>query len=370
MIRQAAVAGFALGLLAAGAAAQAPGVDAGAGVTFQSYSFSEAGAAGLDRVTLLTVPLAVQLRPLRQLELHVGSAFARGVVERQEGAESTLSGLTDTEVRLTWAARSDALRLTAIALLPTGQTELTAAEMDVAGVIAADLLPFALANWGTGGGLGLSAATALPLGGGTSFGISGGYVVARRYEPLAATSFAYRPGNQLHLRAALDHTFGRSAKAALQVAWQQYGEDEAAGSNLYQAGDRLQVVGSYAFAAGPRSSGVAFAGYLRRGEGRYTDVVRVTPVQDLVYGGLGLRLPAGGVVLTPLADVRVLGREDGREQGYTASVGTGVEIGMGSGLLFVPTARARFGNLEVASGIESGFTGFEVGAALRTRGTR
>jgi hypothetical protein len=361
-------------LLVTGAAsavqAQAPALQAAAGVTLQSYTFSAPGDVGIDRVSLLTIPLAAQLRPIRQVELHVGAAWARGELTREGGAASTLSGITDTELRLTFATPRDRVRITAVALLPTGQTELTAEEMDVAGTIAADLLPFAIANWGTGGGIGMSAATALPLGAATTLGFAGGYVVARRYEPVSATRFAYRPGNQLHVRAALDHSIGTSAKAALQFTWQQYGTDEAAGSNLYQAGDRMQVVGSYAFAAGARASGIAFAGYLRRGQGRYTDVVRVTPVQDLVYGGLGMRLPAAGVVLTPLADVRVVGRADGRDQGYTLSVGTGAEVGLGGSLLLVPSVRGRFGNLNVVDGVESRFTGFEVGATIRTRGAR
>jgi hypothetical protein len=364
---------IAVGVLmgAAGAAhAQMPGVQAGAGVTLQSYSFAAPDDAGIDRISLLTVPLSAQAQLLRSLELHIGTAFARGSMERPGAGEATLSGLTDTQVRLTFATPRDRVRLTAIGVLPTGQTELTAAEMDLAGVIAADLLPFAIANWGTGGGVGLSAAAAVPLGPATSFGISGGYVVARRFEPLADARFAYRPGNQLHVRGAVDHSFGTSGKASVQVSWQQFGTDEAAGANLYQAGDRLQVVGSYAFAAGPRSSGIAFAGYLRRGEGQYTDVVRVIPVQDLVYGGLGMRLPAGGLVLTPLADVRVVGREDGRDQGYVVSAGTGLEIPLGGPLVLVPNVRGRFGNLSVATDVESGFTGFEVGAVIRMRGVR
>jgi hypothetical protein len=130
----------------------------GAGATFESYFFASPDDVDLDRVTLITVPLAVDFRVMSNIDLRVASAYARGMLTRSDGVESTLSGMTDTEVRLTLGLRGDMLRLSAVGLLPTGVAELSADEMDVAGVIAADLLPFAISNWGTGGGVGLSAA--------------------------------------------------------------------------------------------------------------------------------------------------------------------------------------------------------------------
>src|SRR4029079_18986843 len=138
-----------------------------------------------------------------------------------------------------------------------------------------------------------------------------GYVVARKYEPLSATTFAYRPGNQLQLRAVADRTVGSAAKASLQLTYLHFGQDQGDGTNLYQSGDRIQAVGSLAFAAGTNSTGIVYAGYLRRQQGQYTAVVRVTPSQDLIYGGTALRRPVGatGVILVPSIDARILGNE-------------------------------------------------------------
>lgn len=345
-------------------AAQALPIQAGASATIESYAFGDADAVDLDRVTLIAVPVAVRAALTRQIELSLTAAYARGALTRGDGREATVSGPTDTELRLTWASAGDRIRLSGIALLPTGRTELTADEMDVTGVIAADLLPFSLSNWGTGGGVGMSAAAALPVAEGTTMGLSAGYVLAREYEPIEETSFAYRPGNQLMARAAVDHTIGTAGKASLQLTYQQFGTDDVGGSNLYQSGDRLQLMGSYAFARGARSSGIAYAGYLRRQGGQYTTVSRVTPAQDLIYGGFGMRVPAGRTVLTPSIDARIVGNEDGIDQGYVIGVGTGAELDAG-GLIVVPSARARFGHLTVARGAESGFTGFELGIAAR-----
>jgi hypothetical protein len=197
-------------------------------------------------------------------------------------------------------------------------------------------------------------------------GLSAGYVVAREFEPTSDNTFAYRPGNQLQVRAGIDRTFGVSGKFSLGVTYLQYGQDEGSGTNFYQAGDRLQALASYAFAAGARASGIVYGGFLRRGQGQYTTVVLITPAQNLVFGGAGARLAVGNAVLQPALDLRVLGSEDGVEHGYTLSAGTSVELPLGSALL-VPQAKARFGNLTVRSGAESGFIGFDVGLSIRGR---
>lgn len=347
-------------------AAQVSEQQVGAGIRFERYTFASPERVDIERLTLVTVPVSGRDWLTPQLEIAISGAYAEGTLRRRDGRESTLAGLIDTEVRLTASLAADRLRLTALALVPTGASQLRADQMDVAGIVAADVLPFAISNWGTGGGFGLSAAAALPVSDATALGFSAGYVVAREYEPINTTAFAYRPGNQLHLRAAVDRTFGAS-KAALQLTYLHHGRDELAGANLYQPGDRLQAVGSFSFAAGRRASGLLYAGYLRRQRGEYTEIVQLTPAQDLVYGGAALRQPVGRrLVLVPSADARLLGNDDGIDQGYAASLGAGVEVSVGN-FEIVPLARARFGRLTVRSAQESSLTGMELGITLRNR---
>jgi hypothetical protein len=354
-----------LACVAASAAAQAPGLRAAAGARIEGYSFRSPDKVDLDRVVLFTVPVSAAVSLTRRVEFGVSGAFAQAELTRADGREYSLSGLTDTELRVTTALADDRVRLGVVALVPTGQEKLTAEEMDVAGVIAADLLPFAISHWGAGGGLGANIAVAIPVAYDMALGVSAGYVVAREFEPVAAESFAYRPGNQLQLRAAVDRSFGAAGKGSLQLIYQQFAHDRTGGSNLYQAGDRLQAVASYAFAAGALGSGVAYLGYLRRQEGSYTEVVQLTPAQDLVYAGTGLRLPLGRAVLQPSVDLRVLGNADGLEQGYALTAGTAVELPVG-GVHLIPLARARLGSLTVRQGLSSGYGGAEIGLSVRS----
>ncbi len=349
--------------VASPAAAQLTGGRAGAGFTWETIRFSDAERIDIETLTLLSAPFAATIPFSRAVELSVSGAWARGELSRPTGEASSVSGLTDTEIALRAMVGRDVLTITAIAQLPTGVSELTAPEADAAGMFAADVLPFRITNWGAGGGFGLSTAVARPVGD-FAFGIAVGYVVAQEFEPVAEQSFKYRPGNQLHVRAAIDRTFGTSGKGALTVTWQSFGDDQSDGDNLFRSGDRLQSVASYAFAAGPQGSGIVYAGYLRRAKGEFLRETELEPAKNLAFGGIGLRLPAGRTVFQPAADLRVQGGDEGAGSGYTVGIGGSVDLPIGAARL-VPTLRGRFGSVELSSGLDSGFTGAELAVALR-----
>jgi hypothetical protein len=309
------------------------------------------------------VPVAARVALTRQLFLELLSAWASGSAELPDGSETTISGPTDTELRLTFNVGRDLLSITGIALLPTGVETLSPEEANVAGLIAADVLPFRISNWGTGGGFGASTAIARPFGD-FAAGLSVGYVVAQEFQPLADDEFQYRPGSQLHVRAALDRVIGSAGKAALVLTMQRFQSDEIDGDNLFQTGNRYQAVGSYAFAAGSAANGILYAGYLHRDAGEFEDEQDVLPAQDLFFGGAGLEWPLGRARLKPSVDLRVLRRDDGTEQGYTATVGGMADIPAGR-ITLIPTARGRFGNVLLRDEAESGFSGVELGLALR-----
>jgi hypothetical protein len=234
--------------------------------------------------------------------------------------------------------------------------------MFVAGAIAADLLPFAVRDFGTGGGAGASVALARPFGA-FAAGVSVGYVVAREYEPLSEQSFEYGPGDQLHVRAAIDRTIGRSAKIAVRADWRMYGDDTGDGANVFQPGDRLQLVGSYDFAVG-RSSAIAYVGWLDRGEGEYVAPPDILAEQRLVFAGGGVRIPLGGSVLVPSVDFRSIESDGQDRRGYMLGFGASLEGRVGSAQV-VPDARLRFGNAESGAGGETGFTGVNMGLTIR-----
>lgn len=335
---------------------------AGAGVRMESYAFSKAEQVGIDRVSLTTIPLAAEVRVAGRVRVGVSSAFASAALRRADGTESTLAGLTDTELRLAVPLRGDWITLTGVAVLPTGKERLSEGEMEVAAVVASDLLPFAVSHWGSGGGIGASLAVARRFGT-VGLGASGGYRASREYQAFGEGP-AYRPGDETFIRLAVDRSFG-AGKATLQASAHRFAHDRLDGGNLYRAGDRYQLIGSYAFAGGRRASGVVYAGVLHRENGAsLAELAGDVPSQDLYLAGAGARLRLGRAALLPSVDARVFRAADGVGQGYGVGVGASAEVPAGA-VVLVPSARLRLGDVLVRDQVRSAFTGMELGLTLR-----
>lgn len=352
------------GLLSAQSAG--PSVNGGVGTTLQTFRFSDAEAVGIESITLITTPFAAGVRLGSTVRLEASSTFARGTLNRPEGGSTSVSGLTDTRIQLFTDLVPGRLLVTGQLFLPTGADEFTADELGLVGAVAADLLPFEVSAWGSGGGMGAGVAFFQPMG---RLGVGGsvGYTVPGEFSPVQDVDFRYRPGSVLTLQGTVDYTIDVRSRLALQVGWINFQEDEVQGVNLFQSGDRLEARGTWAFAAGDRGSGVAWLGYLHRSEGAFLDDLTTRPSQGLYFAGTGFRQPWRGYVVVPTAELRVQRRDDGADQGTLAGAGLRVEVPVG-GALFIPRLQLRGGSVMVREGVDSGFLGLESGFTLRFGG--
>ncbi len=364
------VAMLVLGVAEAAAQVGVGPVDARAGLVVDHYSFGDEEATGIRSLSLFTLPVSASVPVGERMAVELRTAFARGSLERADGESVDLSGLTDTEVRVGFRSSGDvALQLQGIAMLPTGSASQTRDEAQLAGAVAADLLPFRISNWGSGGGAGVHASAARSFGD-TGAGLSVSYVVGREFEPLEGEPFGYQPGDQLRIRGAVDHNVGSDAKVALTVTLERYSDDAVDGTNLYRSGNRIQALASYAFAPTPRTSALAYGGVFHRSEGTaLLEAAPSVPSQALLLAGGGVRVPMGWGVLVPSGDVRLFRTDDGVGQGWLTGVGVATEI-PAAGHLLVPSVRARFGTVLVRDDVESGITGLELSLTARMGGAR
>ncbi len=355
-------------MLGSPAAAQTGG-SLGAGAYLEVYNFADPAAGGLKRVALLTVPIAAEFRMTSWARLGVSSAYASGTVTRADDSESEISGIADTALQLTLPLVQDRFTLAATLLVPTGKSTYTPDEAQVAGIIAADLLPFRLTNWGSGGALDVSTQVTAPLNG-LNVGARVGYQVGQEFDLVEDGSFSYRPGNQLYVRVAADGSVG-DGRLAAQVSVYTFGDDQLNSQNLYRSGRRIQGILSHSARAGRTGRLQTYAGLLRRQHGTFVDGSEETPAQTLFFLGTGLRRPVGRAIIVPSVDVRFLRSSDGESQGFIGGAGASLEIPIANGrVTLLPTGRARFGRLLVSEGLESGITGFDVGAGIRFGGGR
>jgi hypothetical protein len=331
---------------------------------------------GIEGYTLTTTPFAVSVPVGSWFTFEASGAVAKGVAKATSGEEVQLSGLTDTQIGISVPVGRDRAVLTFGATLPTGQTTLTLEEAAVAGVVAAELLPFSITTWGAGGGGGADLALAV-AGEGWGFGISGGYQAGREFEPLEAGEFAFRPGDQIRFRVAVDREVGEAGTLSLLVGTQRFGDDQLDGNNLFRAGTRVEGLISYAFPLGLRGSALLYGSVLHRGAGTLLlqesalEGAQSAPTQDLFMGGGSFRLPAGRrAIFLPEAQMRVFRTEDGVSQGWMVTVGTGLELrvagrSLGRRMVLAPSLRFRYGDVTVREEATSSILGWELGVALR-----
>src|SRR5690606_26366129 len=127
-------------------------------------------------------------------------------------------------------------------------------------------------------------------------------------------------------------------------------------------------MGSYAFAAGPRATGIVYAGGLHTQDGVGFDqpLTHDSSSRTLLLLGGGMRTPIGAAVLVPSVDARVFRRGSGRGQGYMGGIGASLELPAGD-FSIAPGARVRAGNYVVDDDLDSRIIGFDLGLDIRFR---
>jgi hypothetical protein len=204
-----------------------------------------ADGGGLVRdVEQFSVPIRVRGTLGSRWSIDLASAYARSsVVGDRNGAplERALSGLSDVRVRATGQLITDRVLLTVGANIPTGRTELDAAELAVARVVGAPALGMSVPVLGLGGGASAGLVFARPVADGR-WALAGGvsYEYRARYAPVSLTGGLaapdFSPSGVVRVSAGLDGLVGAHAMT-LNVGADLFAEDrlalgEGSSSNL------------------------------------------------------------------------------------------------------------------------------------------
>jgi hypothetical protein len=214
--------------------------DVGARIAPQFHSYSVDAPSNL-KVSEFAVPLFVLVPISPSFTIDVGTSYARSHVEQTalgKTTTSSISGLTDTQVRGHYVIGNDFIVLTAGVNLPTGQSTIPESKLVAASLIGSDFLSFPISNMGTGfGGTG-GIALARPLGE-WNLGVGVSMRRSAQYDPFdvgGGPALHYQPGNEYRARVGLDRAVG-TGRATIGVTYSAFGNDELAGS-VYNTGDR------------------------------------------------------------------------------------------------------------------------------------
>ena len=108
-------------------------VEALSGWELRGYSFDQ--GIGAKTVSQWNIPVVVVAPLGRRVSVDLTTHYASGHFESYSGSSETLSGLTDTEIRLLYTVRRDRLVGSLSFNLPTGRHTVSTSEFQVAGAV-------------------------------------------------------------------------------------------------------------------------------------------------------------------------------------------------------------------------------------------
>lgn len=325
-----------------------------------------------ETVTEVAVPLFAVMPLGRALSLDVGTAWAQSRVEHA-GGSSTISGLTDTQLRANYTIGTDFIILTAGVNLPTGRSTVEMDELPAASRIANDFLGFPISNMGTGTAVTGGLAIARPVGA-WNLGVGGSVRVATAFEPVQPEDGApprYQPGNEYKVRIGVDRTVG-DGQVALGLTWSKFGQDDFGGF-LYNTGDRYLGQAGYSTVA-PVGTVTFSLWNLYRSTGQLVDGAEV-PWDNISNASVTLSMRTGaGVTIEPNVQVRswlqsvaATESEAARtDRSLLAEVGLRTRLAMGP-LVVYPGAGYTVGSFAAGADQQAGLRGFRASLGVQVR---
>ena len=322
-----------------------------------------------ETVTEIAVPLFAVVPIAPRFAVDIGTAYAQSRVRHARG-ESSVNGLTDTQLRVNYTLGNDFIILTAGVNLPTGESTVDVAELLAASRIANDFLSFPISSMGTGAAVTGGVAVARPLGS-WSVGFGGSVRRTSEFEPIRLDSGApprYQPGDEYRLRFGADRPVG-AGQLAFGVTYSAFGQDDFGGS-LYNTGDRVVGQVGYGRPIGIGTLNLA-AWNLYRGAGQLIGGVE-SPWDDIMNASASLALRAGRTTIEPSVQLRgwfqrvaATDAEPARtDRSMLAELGMRARFGMGPFSVH-PGAGYTVGRLAVGDGRKAPLTGFRASLGLQ-----
>jgi hypothetical protein len=359
-----------LGLIAAATSLPAQSIfDVGVRVAPQFHSYDIKSPSN-TKISEFAVPMFVMLPITSSLNVDVGTSYARAQVDQTTNGQkttSTISGLTDTQIRANYTLGSDMVVLTAGVNIPTGQSTVTAPQLLAAGLIGSDFLSFPISNMGTGfGGTG-GVAFARPVGE-WNVGLGLSMRRASEYEPFDAGGDAalhYQPGNEYRVRGGIDRSFG-SGRVNLGLTYSTFGNDNLAGS-IYNTGNRWVTQLGLSNTYGPGT--LVFTGWnLFREAGTLADSSFLGH-ENLTNAALSYGVTIGGAVIEPNVEGRLWTQSGGAPTSVLTTLGVRSQINV-MGFTMLPSVGFSLGRLAAQdNGVNTtaNLTGLHGTLAIRLR---
>ncbi|HUL50489.1 MAG TPA: hypothetical protein VLT79_10790 [Gemmatimonadales bacterium] len=196
---------------------------------FETRGYEFDPGIGTKSIWQWNLPVAVVAPLGRSVSVDVATRYASATLETYAGPSETLSGFTDTQLRLLFTPARDRLVASVSLNLPTGQHTLAPTQFTVAGSIGSNYLSFPVPNFGTGFGMTGGLAYAQHAGA-WNLGFSGSARYVGTYSPFAGDTVSYTPGVEGRFRIGADRLLGQSARVLLGFTVSTFSTDVYSGT--------------------------------------------------------------------------------------------------------------------------------------------
>jgi hypothetical protein len=320
---------------------------------FVSYTFDAAGEK--STISQFAIPIAFAMPISERFSFDVATAFASATFDADGGEKSTISGLTDTQLRLNFTLPGDAILITAGINLPTGQYKVEENKIAPAGQIGNDFLAFPVSSFGNGfGGTG-GVAFAKPLGT-WNLGVGASFRKSFEFDAFesGSTTVTFTPATEFRVRAGLDREI-TGGRLILGAVFSEFGEDKCEGcAGGTTAATGARIIGQAAIDKDLGGKQLYVGGWvLHRNEGE--QLGGIAPAENIEDVMVALGFNAGSLFLEPSVEARF--RQIDGETGTLFYGGIRTRLQSGS-LEFSPSIAIGTGSLGDVdiSGLKAGMT--------------
>jgi hypothetical protein len=353
----------ALALAALPAVSAAQGLGDAAVAAIPQYASVKIGTGSSAKtVSQLSVPLIVVLPITSRFNFDIATAYASSDVSSNGKSASSISGLTDTQVRFNWTLGNDAVVITGGVNIPTGQYTIPAEQAEAAGQIGNDFLIFPTSSYGSGfsGTGGVAFARSL---GEWNLGVAGSFRKSTKFDAFKVenTKLTFTPADEMRARVGLDRAIGEG-RLTLGATYSKFGED-VADNTSYSTGARIIGQGSLYYPV--RGADVVLSGWnLYRAKGQQFG--GVSNPENVSDGALSVGFHNGGLLIEPNVEGRFW-QVDGIKAGMLANGGVRLRWTAGS-FTIMPSVTYQAGQLwDIGTGAGIDVTGYRGSLMVRLR---
>jgi hypothetical protein len=326
--------------------------------TFTTLTFGE--GVGSRTVSQFALPIAVILPFGERFNVDVTTAFASSSAKVEGGDESSIAGLTDTQIRANYRFASDQVLLTFGINLPTGQYAVEADQQEAAGQIGNDFLYYPISSMGNGFAATGGVAYARPIGS-WNVGLGGSVRKSTEFAAFATTTTDVRftPADEYRLQLSADRPV-QDGQVSLGLTYSAFGED-LADNTTYSTGDRIIGTAGWSFPVGGRNVFLsAWNLYRLSGQQLGGDA----PPENVFNVSGAVSFDVGKYVVQPSVETR-LWQVDGARAGNQFNLGARVRVPVGA-LVVYPQFGYTMGNIySVVDGTATKVSGLRLNMTVR-----